>query len=316
MFKIPEKITTEYILSKVSQEEIFERYGVPVVSHKFAPPEFIRTPYNKTCSFFYKDGRLVLQDFAYKTFNCFDLVREKYKCSYFEALLIIANDFGLQTTNIERKPLVKEYSIETKEKVSYQICKKNFTESELEFWNLSDWKATQNVLNQYEIYSISDLFINNNHFKGNLKDTFAYRLTQSDFQIYFPKSEDRAKRFRSSISIGIFGKKYLRKEPIIICKSYKDFFYTRISGFNSVCVIRENYRFTQEEITYLKRFSESIYIYFDADDTGYTNASSEALKWSLKAIFNTEEKDYSDYCKKYSLEKAKEMLNNLINEIR
>lgn len=261
MFKVPEKITTEYILSKVSQEEIFERYGVPVVSHKFTSP--LRESKSETCSFFYKDGRLILQDFARITYNCFDFVREKFQCSYFEALLIIANDFGLQTTNVEKKPIVKEYSIETKEKVSYQICKKDFTESELEFWSLSDWEATQNVLNQYEIYSISDLFINNNHFKGNFKNTFAYRLTSSDFQIYFPKSTDRSKRFRSSISIGIFGKKYLRKKPVIICKSYKDFFYTRISGFNSVCVIRENYRFTQEEINHLKRFSEEIYIYWD-----------------------------------------------------
>jgi hypothetical protein len=310
MFKIPEKITTDYILSKVSQEEIFERYGVPVVSHKFVSP--LRESKSETCSFFYKNGVLYIHDFARETINCFYLVKEKFQCSFFEALLIIANDFGLQTTNIERKPLIKEYSIETKEKVSYQICKKDFTESELEFWNLSDWKATQQELNKYEIYSISDLFINNNHFKGNLENVFAYRLTRKEFQIYFPKATDRAKRFRSSISIGIFGKKHLRKEPVIICKSYKDFFYTQISGFNSVCVIRENYRFTPEEITYLKRFSEEIYIYFDNDSTGLENAFREAEKWNLKAIFNTEEKDYSDFCKRYSIVKAKEMLTQLL----
>ena len=262
MFKIPEKISVEYILSKVSQEEIFERYGVPVVSHKFISP--IRESKSETCSFFYKDGILYIHDFARETINCFHLVKEKFQCSFFEALLIIANDFGLQTTNIERKPLVKEYSIETKEKVSYQICRKNFTKKELEFWSVKDWEANQLQLNQFEIYSISDLFINENHYKGNLENVFAYRLSKKDFQIYFPESKDRSKRFRTSCSIGIFGKQYLRKDnPIIICKSYKDFFYTQISGFNSVCVIRENYKFTQEEITSLKRFSEDIFIYWD-----------------------------------------------------
>ena len=137
-------------------------------------------------------------------------------------------------------------------------------------------------------------------------------LVMKDFQIYFPESKDRSKRFRTSTSIGIFGKQYLRKESIIICKSYKDFFYTQISGFNSVCVIRENYKFTQEEITSLKRFTEDIFIYWDNDSTGTENSLREAEKWNLKAIFNTEEKDYSDYAKKYGLTKAKEMLNNLI----
>lgn len=310
MFKIPEKITTDYILSKVSQEEIFERYGVPVVSHKFISP--LRESKSETCSFFYKDGILYMHDFARETVDCFKLVKEKFQCGFFEALLIIANDFGLQTTNVERKPLVKEYSIETKEKISYQICRKNFTKKELEFWSVQDWEANQLQLNQFEIYSISDLFINENHYKGTLENVFAYRLSKKDFQIYFPESKDRSKRFRTSTSIGIFGKQYLRKEPVIICKSYKDFFYTQISGFNSVCVIRENYKFTQEEITSLKRFTEDIFIYFDFDLTGYENATRESEKWGLKAIFNTEEKDYSDYCKKYGLIKAKEMLNELI----
>lgn len=310
MFIIPEKITIDYILSKVSQEEIFERYGVPIVSHKFVSP--LRESKSETCSFFYKNGTLYIHDFARETINCFHLVKEKFQCSFFEALLIIADDFGLQTANIERKPLVKDYSIETKEKVTYQICKKDFTKKELEFWNLLDWEANQKQLNQYEIYSISDLFINENHYKGNLENVFAYRLGKKDFQIYFPESKDRSKRFRTSCSIGIFGKQYLKKEPVIICKSYKDFFYTQISGFNSVCVIRENYKFTQEEITYLKRFSEEIYLYWDNDSVGIFNAEKECEKWNLKAIFNTEEKDYSDYCKKYGIVKAKKMLNELL----
>ena len=137
-------------------------------------------------------------------------------------------------------------------------------------------------------------------------------MSKKDFQIYFPEAKDRSKRFRTSTAIGIFGKQYLRKEPVIICKSYKDFFYTRISGFNSVCVIRENYKFTLEEITSLKRFSEDIFIYWDNDQVGITNSSEQAEKWGLKTIFNTEEKDYSDYCKKYGLVKAKQMLNQLI----
>lgn len=309
---IPFKITKEFILSKVSQEEIFERYGVPIVSHKFPPPDFIRTPYNKTCSFFYKDEVLILNDFAYKTFNCFSLVQKKYSCTFNEALLIIANDFGLQKSNIDRKPIIKENSVE-RQNISYQICKKDFTQKELEFWCLEDYKVEQSELNYFNIYSISDLFINHQHSKGDLKNVFAYRLSDKDFQIYFPLSQDRSKRFRSSISTGIFGLKYLKKgKPVIICKSYKDFFYTQIAGFNSCCVIRENYVFKEEEITHLKSFSEEIFIYFDNDSVGWTCACREAKKWNLKTIFNKEEKDYSDYLKKYNLEKGIKMLNELM----
>ncbi len=311
MFNFPPKITKEYILSKVSQEDIFEKFGVPITNKKFYSP--LREANTPSCGFLINsDGSLILNDFARGAWDCFNFVKELHQCSYFEAMLLIVKEFELNDVNIQIEKKERNIEIEKKEKSLYSIIRKPFTQKEKDFWSLSDWTSNEKLLNHYNIWSISDLFLNKSHIKGNLEGTFAYKLSNEDFQIYSPFSNDRSKRFRSSSVTGIFGISYLKKDKVIICKSYKDFFYTQLAGFNSCCVIREKYKFSEEEIKLLKTFSNELYIYFDNDLVGLDNSQRESLKWGLKAIFNTEEKDYSDFCKKYGLIKAKEMLNELL----
>lgn len=92
----PLNITKELILSKFSEEQLMEHYlGIRVSHGLFKSP--LRKDDKPTCSF-YRDskGRLIFKDFS----GCFhgdviEVVKTKFNCSYYQALQIIANDFGI-----------------------------------------------------------------------------------------------------------------------------------------------------------------------------------------------------------------------------
>ena len=56
MFELETNITKEFILSKVSQEQIFEHYGISVKKGLFCSPSIIRVDKQPTCSF-YKNSK-------------------------------------------------------------------------------------------------------------------------------------------------------------------------------------------------------------------------------------------------------------------
>lgn len=88
-------ITKEFILSKVSEEEIFEHYGIKVQKGLFCSK--LRVDKRPTVSFYRnKSGRLIMHDFGDSSFiDCFAYVQLLFNTSYYMALQIIANDFNL-----------------------------------------------------------------------------------------------------------------------------------------------------------------------------------------------------------------------------
>ena len=132
----PINITKELILSRVSEEQIMEHYlGIPIKKGLFRSP--LRNDKVPTCSFYRNSrGRLIMKDFSGAfSGDCFAVVVEKFQCSYYMALQIIANDFGI----IRRKDLTKhrpkiEYSgikFEEAEPTDIQIQTRQFNEKEL-----------------------------------------------------------------------------------------------------------------------------------------------------------------------------------------
>ena len=91
------KITKDFILSKVNQESIMQHYtGLDVNSKKLMLSPF-RVDNHFTVSFYKsKSDILYLHDFATNEhINCFQVVMKKYGVDYYEALQIIARDFGI-----------------------------------------------------------------------------------------------------------------------------------------------------------------------------------------------------------------------------
>lgn len=88
-------IKREDILEKVSEEMIFEHYGVPIKKGLFCSK--LRNDNHPTVALYRsKNGALLYKDFG-STFcgDCFVYVATLFNVSYNEALKIIANDFGI-----------------------------------------------------------------------------------------------------------------------------------------------------------------------------------------------------------------------------
>lgn len=130
----PLNITKELILSKISEEELFEHYGVKVTKGLFCSK--IRTDNRPTCSL-YKNtkGRLIYRDFGTgQSFDCFGYVQELFGCSYYMALQIIANDFGIiHRPDLKPNKAKLEYSgikFEEKQAAIIQVQTRDFNEKE------------------------------------------------------------------------------------------------------------------------------------------------------------------------------------------
>lgn len=132
----PLNITRELITSKVSEEQIMEHYlGVKIQKSLFKSP--LRNDSRPTCGF-YRDrrGRLIMKDFSGAfSGDCFSVVMEKFQCSYYMALQIVANDFGIiHRPDLKvNKPKI-EYSgikFEEKEAAKINVQTRKFNEKEL-----------------------------------------------------------------------------------------------------------------------------------------------------------------------------------------
>lgn len=137
-YSLEPKLTKSLILSKVSEETLMEHYlGIPVKKGLFKSP--LRSDSRPTCAFYRnKKGTLLFKDFR-GDFNgdFLSVVMYKFECSFYKALQIVGNDFGL----ISRKdlqinpPKIKKYTnCEFKETSAaiIQVELKEFEEYELD----------------------------------------------------------------------------------------------------------------------------------------------------------------------------------------
>ena len=135
----PINITRELILSKVSEETLMEHYaGAPCKKGLFVSK--LRRDVRPTCAYYRsnKSGRLIYKDFGDNFAGDFvSVVMYKFNCSYYKALQIIANDFGIITSKYltKNKPLI-EYSntkFEITKDATIQVEIKDFEQYELDW---------------------------------------------------------------------------------------------------------------------------------------------------------------------------------------
>lgn len=135
----PTEITKELILKKVPEENIMEFYlGVPVKKGLFKSP--LRSDRKPTCAFYRsnRSGRLLFKDFGSEMNGDFvSVVMYKFNCSYYQALQIIANDFGIISKPhlIKNKQLIEftNKRFEESGDAIIQVEVKDFTDKELKW---------------------------------------------------------------------------------------------------------------------------------------------------------------------------------------
>lgn len=319
-------VTKKLILSKVREETLMEHYlGIPVKKGLFKSP--LRVDSRPTCAFYRnKKGTIIFKDFRGDfSGDCVSVVMYKFGCSFYKALQIIANDFGI----ISRKDLtinpskIKKYSetkFEDKGNAIIQVELKDWNRFELDWWQ--SFGISQETLKKFRVYSCKNVFLNGEIFHlykenqlvfgyfGGIKDDI------EQWRIYYPGN--RKYKFISNWKqIQLQGAKQLPRnggEYLVITKSLKDVMTIyECSNLPAIAPISENCFITDSQYQRLKAKFKKIVLFYDSDIAGISSMNKIRKKYpDLFIIFIPRKyhcKDISDFYKKYGLDKTINLIN-------
>ena len=327
--KLEPKITKEFLLSKNSEETYMSTYlRVPIKRGLFCSP--LRKDHKPTCSFCHsKKGELMYHDFGTGFHENFvGVVMEIHKCSYQEALNIIAEDFGY-LSKAEDRPAVKikvsNVKLEEKTETLIQIKPKVFSEQELKWWK--GFGVTEKTLKKYKVFSCDSIFLNGDYFSSSSPRVPIYgyycgkKNGQELWRIYFPSK--RSFRFLSNVGKSyIQGAKQLPKtgDILLVTKSQKDVMLAYELGIPAIAPCSEVLFLSNKQIQHLKKRFKTIVVCYDTDITGIHNLKQIKVKHpDLHTFFIPRKygvKDISDFFKKYGEEETRRLAGELLKYYR
>ena len=318
-------LTKEYILSKVSEEEIFEHYGIKVQKGLFCSK--IRNDKHPTVSFYRnKSGRLIMHDFGDSSFiDCFAYVQILFNTSYYMALQIIANDFKLiNRPDIPVNKAKIKYSgtkIEKSETSRIQVEIREWDDVDLNWWGR--YGITKETLDKFKVYPCKTVWLNGNIFfvySGNERCYGYFGGTKEGveyWRIYFP-SRRNFKFVGNWKATQIQGAHLLPKqggEDLVITKSLKDVMVLYEYGITAIAPCSENVFVTDSQYEKLKAKFNRIYINYDNDETGIKAMCKIKKQFrDLKVVFlprHGGDKDISDFRKAHGDKRTRELINNV-----
>lgn len=301
------ELTANNILRLITSWDIF-KYYIPV---KFSLNQAFSSPFRKdnspSCSIKRSNtsGEIYFLDYASDLkLNCFKFVMKLFNCNFNEALGYINNHFGLGLENGEIKDfksIISKYDQPAREKEykRFDVFVRNFTNEELQYWNLRF--LSKDNIKKNNIYSYDKILINGEKQIRTDKISFAYYYSGIDsWKIYTPFA-DRTKgeyKWLSNVPIDhIEGLNNLKKDKLSIgTKSKKDALITRLfipetyelQNESNVCI---NYK----NIEYIKDNSLEGYLWFDNDLPGVEACSyynSFGLKYiNIPKVLNAKDQD-------------------------
>lgn len=322
------KITKDFILSKVNQESIMQYYtGADVNSKKlFLSP--LRKDNHVTCSIYKsKSGILYLHDFATNEhIDCWNLVMRLYNCNYYEALKIIAQDFGLINSNVVKikAPKIVESLKETESSI-IQVQIKDFTEEELNWWK--SFGISKKTLKKYHVFSLQHVFLN-----GELKFTSSEQCPiygyyfgkdknhEEKWKIYFPARTEF--RFLNNTSKKLLqGYKQLPKEGnlLVISKSMKDIMAMYEFNIPAVAPNSETLFINDKQLEEFKQRFKHILVLYDNDRPGLWNMVQirrQHPELNFFFIPRSLSKDFTDTLKMVGIDKMKELVNQFMSNYK
>lgn len=319
-FTIEPKITREFLLSKANQETYMSYYlGIQVKKGLFTNP--LRSDNHVTCSFFTgKSGTLYFKDFATGECLSFEsVVMKRFGCKYYEALKIIARDFGYIKSGAKPKVIPIQPKFDEERQTIIQAEIKDFTSSELKWWE--SFGITKSILNKFKVYSCKTIFLNTKIIAQSAQHSpiygyyFGKKENLEQWRIYFPKRKDF--RFLGNVSSKtIQGFKQLPKKGklLVITKSMKDVMCLYSMGIMAIAPNSETQFVDDKILENLKERFENIVLLYDNDLTGVRFANKiHKLHPELKIAIiprSTGSKDISDYYKDHGREKTLQFIKD------
>lgn len=325
-FSFRPKISKELILSRFSEEQLMEYYlHLPVKKGLFRSP--LRKDKQPTCSFYRNNsGALIFKDFATgQHLNVFGVVQEIFKCDYFEALKIIANDMNIvKDKSLQKNPgKINENPtiISDKEMSKIQVEVQDFTALELKWWG--KYGITPEILKRFNVYSCKHVFLNGDLCAKSQQHCPIFGYYGRKYQgielwrCYFPKRTSF--RFISNWpSKKVQGYDQLPKtgKLLVITKSMKDTMCLYSCGITACAPNSENLFISDAVLYDLKSRFKHIVVFYDNDRPGLYNMAKirrdhpELVYVSIPRKYGS--KDISDFYRDHGREETLKLIKAFI----
>lgn len=308
-------ITLDYILSKVTEYDIYARYlGQFKIGFIYNSP--FRKDKNPSFGIFRsrKSGRLLFKDHG--NGECGDVIKfvELYTgiTNYNDLLKQIVKD--MQITNNTVLHSTKE--IEKDNETVIGVVRQDWTDIDKAYW--SQFGITLNTLKKFKVSSIK-YYLCNGIVKSIYKDEnpmYAYKV-YDHFKIYKPLADKYTKWRNNLTENDIQGYEQLPKngDLLIITKSLKDVMVLYEMGYNAISPSSESTFIPDKALEVLKKRFKRILLCFDRDVAGVKNMRKISLKTGLNGFLvpkKFQSKDISDAVKRNGFETVKNWLKETL----
>ena len=288
------QLTYNDILDKIDEESLFRYYTkFKNKTDKFCCP--VHDDKTPSAKIFTTDPMI------FKCFGCgstgtiIQILCIRYACTYHEALQIIANDFNIKNTFINKNSvgfILKENDVKKVQNTLIQVRNIKWDNLHLDYWK--QYSITIKTLEKYDINPIDYYWINYNRFKT--KFGFSYKINDK-YKILQPDDPDFKWTGNCKID-NIQGFMQLKpSNQLIITSSLKDVACLNENyNLQAIAPSSENSFLPDDKVKWLKSKYEKIIVYFNNDNPGIKDSIAYQDKYGFDFILNPKEisKDPSD----------------------
>lgn len=317
--KLPDNITLDWILSKVTEYDIYAKYiGQFKVGMIYNSP--FRKDKNPSFGIYYskRTKQLLFKDHG--TGECGNVIKFVSlftgKTEYNDILSDIVDKLNI--TNNTKLVSSKQYIPPTETVIG--IVRQEFTDVDINYWK--QFNISINTLKKFNVNSIKYYLCN-----GIVKSTYkrenpmyAYKV-YNNFKIYRPLADKYTKWRNNLTDYDIQGYEQLpqKGDILFITKSMKDVMCLHEMGYPAVSPSSESTFLPKDVLEQLKTRFKRIIILFDRDTSGVKRSRKLSRETGLEAMFINKKfkaKDVSDAVKANSFEEIKNWLNETIKNYR
>lgn len=317
--KLPDNITLDWILSKVTEYDIYAKYiGQFKVGMIYNSP--FRKDKNPSFGIYYskRTKQLLFKDHG--TGECGNVIKFVSlftgKTEYNDILSDIVDKLNI--TNNTKLVSSKQYIPPTETVIG--VVRQEFTDVDINYWK--QFNISINTLKKFNVNSIK-YYLCNGIVKGTYKrenPMYAYKV-YNNFKIYRPLADKYTKWRNNLTDYDIQGYEQLpqKGDILFITKSMKDVMCLHEMGYLAVSPSSESTFLPKDVLEQLKTRFKRIIILFDRDVAGVKRSRKLSRETGLEAIFINKKfkaKDVSDAVKANSFEEIKNWLNETIKNYR
>ena len=317
--KLPDNITIEWILSKVTEYDIYAKYiGQFKVGMIYNSP--FRKDKNPSFGIYYskRTKQLLFKDHG--TGECGNVIKFVSlftgKTEYNDILSDIVDKLNI--TNNTKLVSSKQYIPPTETVIG--VVRQEFTDVDINYWK--QFNISINTLKKFNVNSIK-YYLCNGIVKGTYKrenPMYAYKV-YNNFKIYRPLADKYTKWRNNLTDYDIQGYEQLpqKGDILFITKSMKDVMCLHEMGYPAVSPSSESTFLPKDVLEQLKTRFNRIIILFDRDTAGVKRSRKLSRETGLEAMFINKKfkaKDVSDAVKANSFEEIKNWLDETIKNYR